>query len=187
MYRMPDRFIVSPLNNEKFITEKVVAGKKMIINTSIESAKDVNRIGVVESLPLNYNGIIEVGDRVIVQHNVFRTYFDGKGLTRESDSHIEGNLFQVLPELIFLIIRNGEIIAVDNFCFVAPIVEEKKWIGKIELEHQGVIKYSNKILESIGVFAGDKIAFKVDSEYEFNISGEKLYRMRNNCILAKLN
>lgn len=186
MYRMPDRFIVSPLNNEKFITEKTVGDKKLIINTSIENAKDVNRIGVVESLPLNYEGNILVGDHVVVQHNVFRTYFDGKGLTRESDSHISGNLFQVLPELIFLIIRGEEKIGVDDFCFVVPIVEDKKWIGKVEEKHQGIIEYSNNFLESIGVFPGDKIAFKEDSEYEFIIEGKKLYRMRNNCILAKL-
>lgn len=186
MIRTTDRFIVSPLNNEKFITEKDISGKKMIVNTSIEHAKDVNRIGVVESIPLNYKGDIKVGDHVVVQHNIFRTFFDGQGLTRESDFHIKDNLYYVLPELIFLIIRGNEKIGVDGFCFVKPIIEEKKWIGEVEIEHQGTIKYSNKILESTGVNVGDKIAFGVDSEYEFILEGEKLYRMRNNSILAKL-
>jgi len=187
MFRMPDRFIVSPLNNEKFITEKQVGDKKMIINTSIEHAKDVNRIGVVQSLPLNYEGEIVVGDSVVLQHNIFRTFFDGQGLTRESDAHITGNLFQVLPELIYLIIRGEKRIPVSGYCFVEPIIENKKWIGDVELQHQGIVKYSNDFLESIGVFSGDKIAFKTDSEYEFIINNERLYRMRTNCILAKLN
>lgn len=185
--RMPDRFIVSPFNGEKFITTKIVGDKTLIINTSIENAKDVNRIGVVESLPLNYEGNILVGDKVVIQHNIFRTYFDGQGKTRESDSYIKDNLFQVLPEQIFLIFRGEETISVDNFVFIEPIIEEKKWIGEVELEHVGIVKYSNRILESQGVSVGNKIAFKTDSEYEFIIDNKRLYRMRTRNILAKLN
>lgn len=184
---MPDSFIVTPFNGEKFITTKKVGDKTLIINTSIENAKDVNRIGIVISLPLNYEGNIQVGDKVVVQHNVFRTYFDGKGLTRESDSYIKDNLFQVLPEQIFLIFRGDEVISVDNFVFIEPIIEEKKWIGSVELEHVGIVKYSNRILKAQGVFEGDKIAFKTDSEYEFVINDKRLYRMRTKNILAKLN
>jgi hypothetical protein len=183
---MPDRFIVSPLNGEKFITKKQVGDKTLIINTSIENAKDVNRIGVVVSLPLNYEGNIVIGDNVVVQHNVFRTYFDGAGLTRESDFHIKEDLFQVSPDLIFLIIRGNEKIAVDGFAFIAPIVEEKKWIGEVEKEHIGIVKYTNSDLLSVGVKQGSTIAFLTDSEYEFTIDGERLYRMRTNCILAEL-
>src|SRR6478736_380693 len=187
MIAMHDRFIITPLNDEKFITEKQIGDRKMIINTSIEHAEYVDRIGVIVSLPLDYDGVAMVGDHVVVQHNVFRTYFDGQGLTRESDSHIYDNLFQVMPELIYLIIRGEEIISVDDYCFVKPIVEMKKWIGEVEVQHQGFIKYSNDYLKSIGIESGNKIAFETDSEYEFNILGEKLYRMRNECILAKLN
>jgi len=184
--RMPDRFIVSPLNGEKFINTKQVGDKTLIINTSIEHASNVNRIGVVVALPLNYEGNIVVGDQVVIAHNIFRTYFDGRGLTRESDAHIKDDLFQVLPELIFLIIRGKQKISVDNFCFIKPIIEEKKWIGSVEQEHVGIVKYSNEILEAKGVLSGDKIAFKTDGEYEFLLDGERLYRMRNSFILAKL-
>lgn len=183
---MPNRFIVSPLNGEKFINTKQVGNKTLITNTSIEHASNVNRIGVVVSLPLNYEGNIVVGDHVIVQHNIFRSYFDGKGLTRESDAHIKDNLYQVLPELIYLILRGEEKIAVDGYVFVEPIIEDKKWVGPTELEHVGIIKYSNKTLESNGVFAGDKIAFQSDGEYEFLLDGIRLYRMRTSFILSKL-
>lgn len=184
--RMPDRFIVSPLNGEKFINTKQVGDKTLITNTSIEHASNVNRIGVVISLPLNYEGNILVGDHVVVQHNVFRTYFDGRGLTRESDAHIKDDLFQVLPELIYLIIRGDEKIAIDQYVFIAPIIEEKKWIGAVEQEHVGIVVYNNEILKKQGIESGDKIAFKQDSEYEFNIFDQKLYRVRTSSIMAKL-
>jgi hypothetical protein len=140
----------------------------------------------VVSLPLNYEGNIIVGDHVVVQHNVFRTYFDGAGLTRESDAHIQGDLFQVLQELIYLIIRGEERIAVDDYVFVSPIVEDKKWIGEVEREHVGVVVYNNEMLKKQGIQAGDKIVFGVDCEYEFNLDNQRLYRIRTNRILAQL-
>jgi len=183
---MTDKFIVSPLNGEKFLNTKQVGEKTLITNTSIEHASNVNRIGVVVSLPMNYEGNIKVDNHVVVQHNIFRTYFDGKGRTRESDFHIKDDLYQVLPELVYLIIRGQEKIAVDNYVFITPIVENKKWIGETELEHVGIVKYTNDILIKQGVKVGDKIAFGTDCEYEFLIEDERLYRMRTSRILAKL-
>jgi hypothetical protein len=72
--RMPD-IGLSPIKRREVHNDQNCS-KTLIINTSIENAKDVNRIGV--ALPLNYEGNI-VGDHVVVQHNVFRTYFDGSG------------------------------------------------------------------------------------------------------------
>ena len=183
---MPSKFIVTPLNGDKFINTKQVSGKTLITNTSIEHASNVNRIGVVFSIPLNYEGNIVIGDHVVVQHNIFRTYFDGQGKTRESDFHIKDDLYQVSPELIYLIIRGEEKIAVDGYVFISPIVEEKKWVGATELEHVGFVKYTNEVLLKLGINVGDKIAFGTDCEYEFNIDNERLYRMRTNTILAKL-
>ena len=42
---------------------------------------------------------------------------------------------------------------------------------------KGIIKYPNEYLIKKGVKKGDLISFKPDSEYEFNVDGEKLYRM----------
>jgi hypothetical protein len=39
------------------------------------------------------------------------------------------------------------------------------------------MKYPNKYLLSKGVNKGDKISFKPESEYEFMVDDEKLYRM----------
>ena len=51
----------------------------------------------------------------------------------------------------------------------------------------GYIVYGNKHLEKLGVKEGDKINFTKDSEYEFNIDGELLYRMRTLDICTILN
>ena len=41
----------------------------------------------------------------------------------------------------------------------------------------GEMKYPNEYLKSKGVKEGDLVTFLPETEYEFNIDGEKLYRM----------
>ena len=41
----------------------------------------------------------------------------------------------------------------------------------------GVMVYPNAYLVSQGVREGDAVCFKPDSEYEFDVDGEMLYRM----------
>ena len=50
----------------------------------------------------------------------------------------------------------------------------------------GLVKYPNKYLISKGVNKGDKVSFKPESEYEFNVDGEKLYRMFDKSITLVL-
>jgi co-chaperonin GroES (HSP10) len=50
----------------------------------------------------------------------------------------------------------------------------------------GLMVYPNKTLIDYGVMAGDKVCFKPDSEYEFEVDGEKLYRMFDHQITIKL-
>ena len=50
----------------------------------------------------------------------------------------------------------------------------------------GELKYLNKYLKDKGLKQGDKICFKPESEYEFTVDGEKLYRMFDNHITVKL-
>ena len=49
------------------------------------------------------------------------------------------------------------------------------------------IDTGNKILKKLGVKEGNKVNFTKDSEYEFIINDEKLYRMRVNDICTILN
>ncbi len=44
------------------------------------------------------------------------------------------------------------------------------------------MKYINQELIDLGVKEGDEVSFTPDSEYEFYVDGEKLYRMFTNNI-----
>jgi hypothetical protein len=41
----------------------------------------------------------------------------------------------------------------------------------------GKMKYINKTLQEHGIKEGDLVTFRPDTEYEFNVDGQKLYRM----------
>jgi hypothetical protein len=71
-------FIVEPKNGRYTNTVKI-GKKELIINTSIEDHKFVNRIGIVKSIPLVGETNINVNDEVIVHHNVFRRFYDIRG------------------------------------------------------------------------------------------------------------
>ena len=56
---------------------------------------------------------------------------------------------------------------------------KKRYIDVAETEEPlwGVVKYGNEQLEKLNVHPGDKVSFQPNSEYEFTIDDEKLYRM----------
>ena len=41
----------------------------------------------------------------------------------------------------------------------------------------GIVKYNNQELKNLGVRVGDEVSFTPESEYEFYVEDEKLYRM----------
>jgi len=50
----------------------------------------------------------------------------------------------------------------------------------------GIMRFPNDYLLSQGIESGDMVTFKPDSEYEFTVDGEKLYRMFDHQITCKI-
>ena len=64
-------FIIQPKNG-RYANKVEVGDKKLIVNTTMDDHKFVNRIGIVKSIPKIGETSISVGDQVIVHHNVFK-------------------------------------------------------------------------------------------------------------------
>ena len=161
-----------------------IDGKELVVNTEI-TERDyifVNRIGKVLKLPLYNDSIVNKGDEVIVHHNVFRRWIDMKGREKNSSSFLNENEYFVSPDQIFAYKRDNKWISLPDYCFAKPIYEEDKWVLKTDENLSGVLTYSNTTLESLGVSIGDTVGFTPDSEYEFDIEGQKLYRILSNHI-----
>jgi hypothetical protein len=69
-----------------------------------------------------------------------------------------------------------------DYCFVKPIQNTSALTTSKEKEYFGILKYSNKSLERLGLTPGDLVVFTPNSEFEFIIEGERLYCMKSNDI-----
>jgi hypothetical protein len=179
-------FIIEP-ENSRYNNEVDINGKKLIVNTTMDDYKFVNRVGIVKSIPLVGKTNIKVGDKVIVHHNVFRRFYDIKGREKNSSSYFKEDMYFCYFDQIFLYMQNNEWKAPKNYCFIKPIVNNKRDIitAQKERKHIGVLKYGNKSLEALGINEGDLIGFNLNSEYEFVIDNNRLYRMQSKDITIK--
>jgi hypothetical protein len=158
--------------------------KKLIVNTEITERDHifVNRIGTVCSCPLTGNATIKKGDDVILHHNVFRRWYDQHQNERNSASYVGENKYLVASDQIYAYKRNGEWKCLPDYCFVKPIYKEDDWALQNDENLSGELVYLNKKLEDLGLSKGSIVGFTPNSEYEFTIDGQKLYRILSNQI-----
>lgn len=180
-------YLISPLGSE-YNNTKSIGGVDFVVNTTIEDAAFVNRVGIMNR---SISGEIPEGSEVVVHHNVFRTYLDMKGRKRKSNEYFRDNAYLVSPDRVYMYRPpNGEWRATDHWCFIKPIeyIQDSEIIKTDkEQQHTGEVVYSNNFLESKGIKAGDVVGFTKDSEYRFDIDGEKLYRMKTSDICLIVN
>ena len=175
-------YIISTENRYNNIID--VEGKELVVNTEI-TERDymfVNRIGKVLQIPVYNNSVIQKGDYVILHHNVFRRWIDVHGNEKNSGSFLKENEYLVTQDQIFAYKRNKTWECLPEYCFVKPIYKHDKWALKTDENLSGVLTYSNDILKSLGMSIGDVVGFTPDSEYEFEVEGQKLYRILSNHI-----
>jgi hypothetical protein len=179
-------FIIQPKNG-RYTNEVEVGDKKLIVNTTMDDHKFVNRVGVVMSVPLIGDTDLNVGDEVIVHHNVFRRFYDVRGNEKNSTSYFKEDMYFCYYDQIFLYKHNSQWKAPGDFCFVKPILKKEKQIISDEKEQKriGILKYGNSSLEAFKIHEGDLVGFSPSSEYEFIIDENRLYRMRTNDITIK--
>ena len=170
-------FIVKPLN-DRYDNTRTVAGTDLIINSGIEDHRFISKKAVVVSTPAAYNTKINIGDELYIHHNIFRRWYDQKGKERNSSTHFKDDLYFVSLEQIYMYNLKTHL----DYCFVKPLKNQSVLENRKEQPNVGIIKYSNKSLEALGITPGTLITFTPNSEFEFIIEGERLYCMKSNDI-----
>jgi hypothetical protein len=179
------KYIVRPLDDKRYTNSKPVGDKELILNTDNYNHNYTNRFAKVVGTPSAYETAIQIGDIVVVHHNVFRRWKDMRGKEKDSKSYYKDDMWFVANDQIFLYKRYCCWEANDGFCFVKPIkAKDKLSIEKTEPQ-VGVLKYADDILKNAGMKAGDLVGFKPNTEYEFIIDGELYYRIFSNSITIK--
>jgi len=173
-------YIISTKN--RYNNKVAVEGKELIINTEITERDHVfvNRIGKVQATPIEIKSPVKEGDEIIVHHNVFRKWFDIRGEEKNSTNFLSEDTYFVTPDQVFAYKRDNKWKSLPGFCFVKPLSKEDQWSIQGDENLSGELVYTNDHLSSLGVFEGDVIGFMPDSEYEFTIEGQKLYRILSN-------
>ena len=172
-------FVVTP-KGERYNNTKKLDGGELILNTDIFQHHYVNREATVISTPIIGDTDIKPGDTIIVHHNVFRRWHNQHGVEKNSRSYFNESTYFVNYDQIFLYKRNKKWIAPKGYCFVKPLKAKNPLNIDLEKPLQGIVKYSDGTTE-----VNDLVGFRPNSEYEFIVDGERLYRVLSNFITIK--
>ena len=171
-------FIISPIG-ERYNNSTKVGDKDLIINTEIFNHQYVNRLAKVIEVPILFNTPVRKDDEIIVHHNVFRRWHDIKGREKNSRSYWKDNKYIISPDQIYLY-KKDSWMAMPGYSFIKPLKAVDKFNVETERPLIGIIKYSD------GTYNKEElVGFRPNSEYEFIIEGQRLYRVLNNFITIK--
>ena len=172
-------FVVEPKGN-RYNNSTKVGDSELILNTEIFNHQYINRQAIVKSVPIIGNTDIKINDTVIVHHNVFRRWHNQQGIEKNSRSYFNENNYLVNHDQIFLYKRNNNWICPKGYCFVQPLKQKNPLDIDLEIPLMGIIKYSDGSYNT-----KDLVGFTPNSEYEFVIDGERLYRVLSKFITIK--
>ena len=106
--KSPFAFICKAKDNKRYANTKDIGGIEFVVSTSIEDHKFSNREAEVVVLPSKYKGPVQVGDTLLVHHNVFKYYNDMKGKQRSGRSFFKDDLFFVEDEQYYAYKHDGK-------------------------------------------------------------------------------
>jgi len=177
-------FIIEPAG-ERYNNEIKIKNKKLILNTSIENWKAINRIALVIETPIAYSTKVKKNDLVVVHQNVFRKFYNMKGKQQNSRSWFKENQYFCDISQMYLYKQNNKWNTISERCFVKPILDTNTLTLDKEKKLVGILKYGNKSLKATGINPGDLVGFTPNSEWDFIIDNERLYCMQSNDIVIK--
>ena len=172
-------FVVTP-KGERYNNTKKIGDSCLILNTEIFNHQFVNRTAIVKSIPIIGSTNIQPEDEVIVHHNVFRRWHNVKGIEKNSKAYFNENTYFINHDQIFLYKRKDKWIAPKGYCFVKPLKAIDQFNIESEKPLQGIVKYSDGTVK-----VNELIGFTPNSEYEFIVDSERLYRVLSNFITIK--
>ena len=177
-------FIIKPLG-DRYENEIKLGDKTLVLNTKIESFKSVNNMAVVVETPKAFKTDIKKGDIIVVHHNVFRVFYDMKGVKKNSRSYFENGLYFCAIDQIYLYKNTEDWKSFGDRCFVMPLKNNNSLEIQKERKLIGILKYGNKSLEALKINPGDVVGFTPNSEWDFIIDKQRVYCMKSNDIVIK--
>ena len=177
-------FIIKPLG-DRYENELKLGDKTLVLNTKIESFKSVNNLAIVVETPKAFKTNIKKGDIIVIHHNVFRVFYDMKGVKKNSRSFFKDDLYFCAIDQIYLYKNTGDWKSFGDRCFVMPLKNKDSLRLDKEQKLIGILKYGNKSLDALKISPGDVVGFTPNSEWDFIIDDQRVYCMKSNDIVIK--
>ena len=101
------------------------------------------------------------------------------GNRKSGKSFFKDDLFLVDPDQFYMYKNKKGWVGHDKYCFIKPLESKDSYLKKNSKYEPltGTVKYINQDLLEKGVKVGDVVLYQPDSEYEFLVDNELLYRM----------
>jgi co-chaperonin GroES (HSP10) len=177
-------FIVKPLG-DRYENEIKLGDKTLVLNTKIENWKAVNNLAVVIETPKAFKTDIKKGDIIVVHQNVFRVFYDMKGVKKNSRSYFKDGLYFCAIDQIYLYKNIGDWKSFGDRSFVIPLKNKQSLSLDKEQKLIGILKYGNSSLEALKISPGDVVGFTPNSEWDFIVDDQRVYCMKSNDIVIK--
>ncbi len=154
-----------------------IDGKSLILNTEVFNHQYVNREAEVLAVPAVGETDINVGDTIIVHHNVFRRWHNIRGEEKNSRSYFEEDKYFVTEDQVFAYRKNNKWKPLKGYCFVKPIKNKDMFSEAKERPLIGIVKYTDGSVD-----VGDLVGYEPYNEFEFIVDNQRLYRVLSNDI-----
>ena len=177
-------FIVKPIG-DRYDNNIKLGDATLILNTKIEDFKSVNNLAIVVETPKAFKTNIKKGDIIVIHHNVFRVFYDMKGVKKNSRSFFKDDLYFCAIDQIYLYKNTGDWKSFGDRCFVMPLKNKDSLRLDKEQKLIGILKYGNKSLDALKISPGDVVGFTPNSEWDFIIDDQRVYCMKSNDIVIK--
>lgn len=175
--------------------EAEIGGSKIMLTSVFEDPFQLCKTAKIIATPSVDNGITaQVGDLLFFSHLIMKNSFNHQNEAAANDFLIDpvDKIYRVPPRLIYAYTINGELFVPQPFFICKPVVVEDEVRpsgiflpgNNKEIERLGELEYINESMMNNGYKKGDKIVFSKDSEYEIKVFGERMYRMKEEWILA---
>ena len=166
----------------------------LYIDTSYDRISHVIQHGIVRYVPKRLSSWMESDVEVKEGDKVYCHHFIGE----ESNCiEIHGEQLNMMKyNMYYARVRDGKIHMLMNWILV-DYLEEKEvnyktdsgiWLkaNAERFEQVGIVRHINSKSKDFDINIGDKVLFIKDADYEMEIEGKKMYRMKNEDVLCKI-
>ncbi|MCH9664309.1 MAG: hypothetical protein K0U41_00475 [Gammaproteobacteria bacterium] len=181
----PNKFIIKPQGGKEQINSVEGDFGEIILNSHIhvDDQDFSNRIAEIIATPLSNVTSAEVGDKLIVGHNVFRKWLDWHGKIEEGNTVVD-DLYYAENTAVYGYIKEGETFSTNDWALLDPVPHtDELLIASGFRVDQGILRYPSDSKFPLSLEVGTKVAFKANNFVPIPINDETIYRVRIKDIL----